>query len=118
MVGADALHAVMSRHIAARATRLVAGEERRFFYNPMWNHFGDHPPCPPGTYYYRGSNQVVFFWNMFDQVLIRPDLLEFFRDEDLSILDSAGGTQLLTAGGTPDTSIGSDHLPILFRLLL
>lgn len=35
MIGATALHAVMSRDVAKRLTRVVQGREYRFFYNPM-----------------------------------------------------------------------------------
>ncbi len=35
------LNAVMTKAIANRVSRIVDAEERRFFYNPMWNHFGE-----------------------------------------------------------------------------
>jgi len=49
-------------------------------------------------------------------VLIRPELLSMFRNEELRILSVAGERTLLTAKGLPNTSVASDHLPILFRL--
>ena len=79
LVAADAFHAVMSRRIAARKVRKVEDHKRYYFYNPIWNHFGDHPPSPPGSYYRARSGQSTYYWNLFDQVLIRPDLLEYFR---------------------------------------
>ena len=42
-----------------------------FFYNPMWGHFGDALDGPPGSYYDARSEAVAYFWNVFDQVLIR-----------------------------------------------
>ncbi|MDQ6827790.1 MAG: hypothetical protein M3081_02880 [Gemmatimonadota bacterium] len=116
VVGAGGFHAVGSRSVAARGSRVVQGEARQFFYNPMWSHFGDRPPSPPGTYYYSRATQVSYFWNMFDQVLIRPSLLDYFADEDLSIVTHVGGLSLLDGRGLPDTEIGSDHLPLFFRL--
>lgn len=118
VAGAAGLHAVMSRRIAGRQTRIVGGEERSFFYNPMWSFFGEGSPGPPGTYFYRSSSQVCYYWNIFDQVLIRPELLPRFRDEDVAILTRAGTVDLLNAAGVPDASSGSDHLPMLFRLEL
>jgi hypothetical protein len=118
VAAADAFHGVMSRRIAQKLVRTVKGEERRFFYNPMWTRFGDHALGPPGTYYYPSSGQVTFFWNMFDQVLLRPELLDCFRDEDLEVLTRAGSTDLLTPSATPDTDSASDHLPLLFQLHL
>lgn len=41
VVAAQGFHAASSRRIAARGRREVQGREYPFFYNPMWNHFGD-----------------------------------------------------------------------------
>ena len=53
-------------------------------------------------------------WEMFDQVLLRPSLMDGL--EDLRILDHDGVESLLTKNGLPDSENGSDHLLILFRL--
>jgi len=116
MIGALSLHGVMSRDVAEKGSRIVQGEKYPFLYNPMWSHFGDRSSKPPGTYFYERAEQNVFFWNMFDQVLIRPDLLEMFDSKDLEILTDDGEDTLLQANGRPDHSDGSDHLPVLFRL--
>lgn len=116
VVSADAFHAVMSKAIALRNTRVVVGQERKFFYNPMWSRFGDGSLGPSGTYYYNSGTMVNYFWNIFDQVLLRPELLPFFNDDDLEILISVGDLSLLTAKGLPNARDFSDHLPILFRL--
>jgi hypothetical protein len=118
VAGAEALHGVMSRDVARRGSRIIEGEERRFFYNPMWGRFGETPPGPPGTYFNNASRQINFFWNMFDQVLLRPELLDNFQEEDVEIITRAGTTTLVTSGGLPNRSVASDHLPILFRLSL
>ncbi len=117
MVSAAAVHAVMTREIAVRGTRTVQGEQYPFFYNPMWGHFGDtRKDSPPGTYYYEKAEHLVYFWNMFDQVLLRPDLARLFRPDGLTILTKIGETSLLTPGGKPDTSVASDHLPIMLAI--
>ncbi|MFC1835803.1 endonuclease/exonuclease/phosphatase family protein [Thermodesulfobacteriota bacterium] len=116
MVGASGLHAMMVRSVAAKGQRVVQETEYPFFYNPMWAFFGDGTPGPPGTYYYADSKHVVHFWNMFDQVLIRPELLPAFRNERLRILDSDGEVSLLSDNGLPSKRVASDHLPILFAL--
>jgi endonuclease/exonuclease/phosphatase (EEP) superfamily protein YafD len=118
VVSADGLHGVMTRKIALGAGRVVDGVRRKFFYNPMWSRFGDNSDGPAGTYYYRGTTQMVYFWNIFDQVLLRPDLLPYFRDEDLSVIAKIADVSLLSRAGLPDKSVGSDHLPILIRLSL
>lgn len=118
VASATGLHGVMCRSIAERKSRVIQGKEYRFFYNPMWSLFGDGSPGPPGTYYYDKGGHKVYFWNMFDQVLIRPDLLGRFQLDRLRILESDGELSLLSPSGVPDTNIASDHLPISFGLAL
>ena len=116
VVMATGFHAVMTRALAEGQRRIVQEREYPFFYNPMWGHFGDAGDGPPGTYYYPGAEHLVYFWNMFDQVLIRPALLSIFRNEELKILSAIGERSLVTTKALPDKAVGSDHLPILFRL--
>lgn len=113
VVAAAGLHGVMARGIARERTRIVSARKYRFFYNPMWKFLGDRGPSPPGTYYYRQAVQVVYFWNILDQVLVRPDLMEALMD--IRIIDNVAGRSLLDAEGRPSAS---DHLPLLFRLRL
>jgi hypothetical protein len=80
----------------------------------MWGYLGDRTPGPPGTYYYSASSPLTYFWNTFDQMLLRPDLMNTLTE--LQILDTDGQTSLLTKAGKPRKSEASDHLPILFRL--
>ncbi len=116
MVGTGGLHAVMSRDVASRGSRTVQSREYDFFYNPMWARFGDQESGAPGTYYYDKAEHVTYFWNMFDQVLVRPSLLDGLDFESVRILTSVGGVSLLGPGGKPDRSVGSDHLPVLAEL--
>lgn len=116
VISANGLNGVMSRQIASKRVRVVQGREYPFFYNPMWNLFGDESEGPPGTFYYSSSKHKTFFWNIFDQVLIRPDLLPFYNVNDLEIIKSDGHISLLTADNLPDTNTASDHLPVFFRL--
>ncbi len=106
------LHAVMNRHIAARDTRIVQSNKYKFFYNPMWNYLGDR--C--GTFYFENAEPVCYFWNIFDQVLLRPDLLQGFATEQVRILTEVRGVSLLASDGRPDKSMASDHLPVLLEL--
>jgi len=116
VVSAPGLHGVMSRRIAAKGSRRVGSHDYPFFYNPMWNLMGDEPPGPPGTYYYAAGIPRAFFWHMFDQVLVRPELLDSFDARNLQVLESVDHTPLLNAAGLPDTERASDHLPLLFQL--
>lgn len=118
MVSCQGLHATMARQVARRENRTVRGKEYPFFYNPMWGYFGDALDGPPGTYYNARGEPVCYFWNVFDQVLLRPSLLEAFQMDTLRILDSDGANSLFTPRGLPETSEASDHLPIVFGLEL
>lgn len=112
MLGCTAFHAVPSRLLVKRVSRTVSGKDYRLFYNPMWSFFGDLHPRPPGTYYYP-HGPIAPFWNVFDQVLISPELLDSFDTSSLQVLTMAGSQGLVDAHGLPCIS---DHLPIVFRL--
>lgn len=118
VVSASGFHGVMSRSVAKKGSRRVQEETYPFFYNPMWGLYGENTPGPAGTYYYQGSQHMVYFWNIFDQVLVRPTLLERFDDENLEVVTEIEGTSFLSPRGLPDASVASDHLPVLFRLKL
>lgn len=110
------LHAVMSRNVASRKSRVVQDTSYPFFYNPMWSLMGDLSNGPAGTYYYSGSNHKTYFWNTFDQVLIRPSLINSFVENELEIIQSDGITSFLSKQNIPDKNHFSDHLPIRFTL--
>ncbi len=114
MVGAQALNAVMTRDLARSEGRVVAGRSYRFFYNPMWGCFGDRTPGPAGTFFYSASNPRSYYWHLFDQVLLRPALMDALVE--LRILEDDGQESLLTDRRRPRSSEASDHLPVLFRL--
>jgi hypothetical protein len=116
MVSADGLHAVPTRAVAARKHRTVDGQRYKMFYNPMWRYFGDAGPGPPGTYYRWRAEHECAFWYVFDQVLLRPDLLPYFTDPNLEVLTTDGVDSFLRPDGTPNPDVGSDHLPVLIRL--
>lgn len=113
--------AMASRELAIRnSSEGMIGQRR--FYNPSWSRLGS--AFPPGTYYWNNvSDPLNIFWHSIDQVLVRPALLDFFRDEDFRILTSLmspeGGTiDLFRSTGKHWKVEVSDHLPILFKLEL
>ncbi len=116
MVAAPGIHGTMAKQVAMRRTRTVQKEEFPFFYNPMWGCFGDFPNRPPGTMYYEKAEHVCYFWGIFDQVLIRPDLVQNFDSASLRILTHAGLEPLIGGNGHPSKTFASDHLPIVFKM--
>jgi hypothetical protein len=113
---AGGLHAVMDRRVAAKEERTVLGSQYKFFYNPMWGRLGDVRGRPAGTHYYDSGQALNFYWNMLDQVLLRPSLLDAFDDDGIKIVTEIAGTSLLDAAGRPDKSKASDHLPVVVQL--
>lgn len=116
LVASVGFHAVMDKKIALRGSRVVQGKEYAFFYNPMWGQLGDTSPGPPGTYFYQSSNYVSLFWHTFDQVLLRPSVLEYFKNDAVRVISGTKSVGLLSDSGIPNSSMASDHLPILLKL--
>ncbi|MBS5969510.1 MAG: endonuclease/exonuclease/phosphatase family protein [Clostridium perfringens] len=114
MIAAKSAHALPSKLVAKKKKRTVFSQEYNTFYNPMWNLFGDNDGVP-GTYYYSASSQEVYFWNIFDQVIIRPDLIDNFDSSSLKIITKTTQKSLLNHKQEPNKEI-SDHLPIFFTI--
>lgn len=116
IVSSVGLNAVTSRRIAGRVTRTVQGRAYRLFYNPMWSHLGDVRGDTAGSYFYDTAEHLNYFWNVFDQVLLRPELARRFDSNQLSIIKFVGERSLVRGDGRPDATLYSDHLPIVFEL--
>lgn len=116
LISADAFHAVMDKHVALRQSRIVLGVERKFFYNPMWSRLGDDSEGSTGSHYYDNSDMNLYFWNMFDQVLLRPSLLKSFDKNNLQVIEEINGVSLIKNGKISKDF--SDHLPIMIKLTI
>jgi hypothetical protein len=114
MIVANGLHATMDKNITKILSRVIRGTTYRLFYNPMWSRLGDESIGPSGTYYFNSSSPINYFWHTFDQVLMRPDLLEIFDPTGLHVVSCLAEQSLLRGQGI-DTSV-SDHLPLVVRL--
>jgi hypothetical protein len=106
----------MDRRVAVSAYRTVHDERRDYFYNPMWAFFGDRDNTPPGTYYYNSGGEICYYWNLFDQILVRPSLISFMNDDSVKVLTELGGYSLVKENGRPNRDFYSDHLPIVCRM--
>ncbi len=116
IVSANGLHAIPDLEYAKNTiSRDVDETSYPFFYNPMWNFFGDSK-TPLGTYYYRSSGNVSYEWHIFDQILIRPSLNDYLTGDYVNIITKIGGESLINSLKRPDKSQYSDHLPIVLKL--
>lgn len=113
-INARYFHGIPVYEEAKRKSRVVAGKEFYMFYNPMWNLLGDFQQ-PYGTYYHAGNDAVNTYWNIYDQVIIRPAMMERFEKDSLMIIKETKTKFLLDNNGHPNKKI-SDHLPIVFEI--
>ena len=117
MVSSLGFNAVMCPSIAKKKSRKVLNEERKFYYNPMWNLMGNALNSCKGTFYYP-SGTKSYYWYTYDQVIIRPELIEKFEMDDLKIIDVINNNSLVSVNSIPNKRLISDHLPIKFKIKL
>ncbi len=113
-INARYFHALPIYEETKRGKRIVASETFEMFYNPMWNFLGDFNK-PYGTYYHNNSGTINTYWNIYDQVLIRPNIRDKFINESRKIITKTERINLLDEKGYPNKNI-SDHLPIIFEI--
>lgn len=111
MVSASAFNSIPCQKTALKGKRVLQSKIYKYFYNPMWNLFGDYDDNP-GTFYTSTPNQTTYYWNILDQVIMRPSLLKYFVKDSLAILQDINGKSLVDLNGKPSIS---DHLPITFN---
>ncbi|AJH72789.1 hypothetical protein BC30048_4154 [Bacillus cereus] len=109
MLQGGCLHAFPTVFEAKKNKRKLDEEEYKFFYNPMWKYFGGNGEVL-GTYYTTPTHTYGLYWNIFDQVLYRPSLMEMF--EDVEIKTKIKGRNLIEN----NKILVSDHLPIYFKI--
>jgi hypothetical protein len=93
--------------------RTVQGKTEKILYNPMWRFLGEFEDMP-GTYFYDNSSDINYYWNLFDQILITQDFIEYFESEKLEIIKKISDINLVK-NKKIDNKI-SDHLPIFLSL--
>lgn len=115
-INANCFHAISSAKEVEHIERTVNSYKYKMLYNPMWNFFGDYNK-PEGTYFKTNTGIKTYFWNIFDQVLLRPSMLNSFKADSLQIIHNINGNSLLNKRGVPDINKYSDHLPIFFEIM-
>jgi len=112
MVAATGMHSLPCLRTALSGGRMVQRREYSYFYNPTWNLFGDTEGIP-GTYYHSNPGYDARFWNILDQVILRPSIAKRLDRQSLRIVTEARDTNFLDNKGHPGIS---DHLPLFFSL--
>jgi len=113
-VAANSLHAIPYINEVKNPTRIVQEKKYQKFYNPTWKFFSKRE-IPYTTYYCNKSDLYSIYWNIFDQVVIRPELIDAFVDESLCIISETRNHKLLERN-KPNKVNYSDHLPLFLKL--
>ena len=81
----------------------------------MWNLMGKRGNAL-GTYFFDSDqDDNSFYWYTFDQVLLRPELMDEFVWDEFEIIDQVGGNSLIRNNKIYSKKY-SDHLPIKFAV--
>jgi len=113
-IAADTLHAIPYIDELEEHNQSSAVKRFRKFYNPMWKLIGSEEK-PYGTYYFYKTGVINYYWHIFDQVMIRPPLIDAFDEESLAIISKTANHRLLK-GKRTNRKDYSDHLPLLCKL--
>ena len=121
LINSSGLHNINNKEIALTKQRNFQGRSYDYFYNPMWSFLGDSSKgTVQGTHFFNTYKPLNHFWNIYDQVMIRPELIPFFDETKLDIISNLKTKSLLKKIGgytRVDKNI-SDHLPIKFQVKL
>lgn len=91
-------------------TKIKKNTKLRFF-NPSWKLLTNYAENAFGTFIYTGSD--VEQWNVYDQVILRPTLINSFDMDSLSVITKSKNYSFLSGNRTINYS---DHLPITFAM--
>jgi hypothetical protein len=118
VIAANGLHAIQDLEYAhKKISRTIDNKKYNYFYNPMWNFFGDSK-LPLGTHFYRNPDHISQEWNTFDQVIFRPSLKKYLNGNYVKIINRIITNDLTKSFNRPYKIKYSDHLPITFQLTI
>ena len=114
-IAANTLHAIPFLEEVKSSNRIVQDRLYQKFYNPMWKFYGNRE-VPYSSYYLDNSGKHInYYWNAYDQIIIRPELINAFEDDSLTIIIETQNHNLLK-NKKPDKENYSDHLPLFCTL--
>ena len=88
----------------------------------MWNWLGDREHNSgnhkiPGSFYYKTTSDVSqIFWNIFDKVIIRPEIIDVIDYSSLKLIEAITRDELITQDCENKEDYFTDHLPLSFNL--
>jgi len=127
MISPKTFNATLSRIVALNGYRTFQNEGHDYFYNPMWSFMGDQnfesglDKLPGSKYFETTTDSEIVYWNVFDKVIIRPQLINELDLPSITLLEKSGNHQFITNNNgeyTFDTNNYSDHLPLTFKIII
>ncbi len=115
IIGIHGFNAVMDSKRALKKARIRDGKAVKFYYNPMWNLMGKRENSLGTFYYEQDQDDNSFYWYTFDQILLRPELIDDFVWSDFGIIEHIGKCSLLKNDKIYNRKY-SDHLPVKFAV--
>ena len=117
MTLSDCFNSISSWRVVKHKQRRTIQNDSRctLFYNAGWSFLGDNTRSVGGTYHDDRTAHNCYYWNVFDQVLLRPDLIDADSEPRIHIVEGYED-QIFVSGpyNAPDAKNWSDHLPLLF----
>ncbi len=111
IVQKDAFNAVLYKALIVQQEVVEYQEKKwRRFYNPIIHYLSEDTLTYGSFYYSSGSSPL--YWNSFDQVLVRKELID--NIQSLEYIKTINGKKLLNRV-KPNDQI-SDHLPLLVNI--
>ena len=81
MIHHEGFHALPSQQMDTEIE--FYGSPYKTFYNPTWEKYGDFEidkhtvrQKPSGSYFTKNSSDINYYWYLFDQVILRKDLIK------------------------------------------
>ena len=112
MISFRSLGATNGQQCSLRGTISSYGDAKELFYNPMWTLYAKYKERP-GSYRYPATANHVLTWHFFDQVIIRPSLIENFNFDALSLVMETKNFNYLNKNKFPELS---DNLPLVCEI--
>jgi len=126
MISPMGFNATSSKMVAKQVKRKFMKDNYPFFYSPLWSSLGDIEYSSginklPGNYFFDNSDSVLLtYWNVIDNVLVRPELFSEFDFTSVRFIESSGQHTLVQKSGDSyhiDKVNYSDHLPLKFKII-
>lgn len=125
MISPIGFNATLTKVVAKSGQRDFMNNMFDYYYNPMWNFIGDINYQSgqlklPGGYYFKSNDSVTqTYWNLLDNLIIRPSLIDEIDLASITLLEESKPHVLVNKIADEyqiDSVNYSDHLPLIFKI--